>query len=61
MCSKSRIETLEKGVNYFFLYLYCELLTYFTPFSSIFIADFEQGNVSWVSCRQLVLILSDSN
>ena len=59
--SKSTIETLEKGVNMFkvknkntittsltsFWCFYCELLTYFTPFPSVFIVDFEQVNVSW--------------
>ena len=29
-----------------FRYLYCKLLTYFTPFSSVFIVGFEQANVS---------------
>ena len=28
--------------------LYCQFGTYFTPFSSDFIADFEQANVFWV-------------
>ena len=28
---------------------YCQLWTYFTPFSSTFIVDFEQVNVSWVT------------
>ena len=60
-CSKSTIETLEKGVKYVqinhkdikttsmtsFWCLYCWLLTYFTPFSSVSIVDFEQVNVSW--------------
>ena len=36
-CSKSTIETLEKGVKY----------AYFTPFSSLSIAEFERENVNW--------------
>ena len=28
---------------------YCQLWTYFTPFSKVSIADFEQVNVSWVT------------
>ena len=32
-------KTLEKGVKYF---------TYFTPFSSVTIVDFERVNVTWV-------------
>ena len=28
-------------------YFYCSLWTYFTPFSSVFIIDFEQVNVRW--------------
>ena len=49
---KSTIETLEKGVKYVriltsFWYFYCELLTYFTPFSSVSNVDFEQVNISW--------------
>ena len=35
-CSKSTINT------------YCQLWTYFTPFSKVFIIDFEQINVSCV-------------
>ena len=31
-----------------FLYFYRQLGTYFTPFSSVSIVDFEQVNVSWV-------------
>ena len=30
-----------------FCCFYCQLWTYFTPFSSVFIIDFEQVNVSW--------------
>ena len=26
---------------------YCKLKTHFTPFSSVFIVDFEQVNVNW--------------
>ena len=37
-CSKSTIETIEKGVKY--------VQTYFTPFSTVCIVDFEQVNVS---------------
>ena len=28
---------------------YCQLWTYFTPFSNVSIVDFEQGNGSWVT------------
>ena len=31
------------------LCFYCQLWTYFTPFSSAFIVDLEQVNVNWVS------------
>ena len=49
ICSKSTIKTLEKGVK--------EVndentrttsMIYFTPFSIVFVVDFEQLNVSWV-------------
>ena len=54
-CSKSTMETLEKGVKYvqsqqietgtIFWYIYCRFWTYFTPFSSV--SNFEQINVCW--------------
>ena len=61
-CSKAPIGTLEKGVKYVeindkntrttsmtsFWCFCCSLWTYFTPFSSVSIAGFEQVNVSWV-------------
>ena len=31
-----------------FWYFYCRLLTYFTPFSSVSIVEFEQVNINWV-------------
>ena len=70
-CSKSTLETLEKGVKYvqvnkkkkqerfhdvvlvfllltlLFWYLYCWLLTLFTPFSSVSIINFEQVKICW--------------
>ena len=61
--SKSTIETPEKVVKYVykvsnrdtrttsltsFWCLFCELLTYFTPFSSVLIVSFEHEFVCWV-------------
>ena len=43
-CSKSTIETIEKGVKHVQSY---QLTLYFTSFSSVSIADFEQTNISW--------------
>ena len=43
-CSKSRVETPQKGVKY----VHCKLWTYFTSFSTVFIIDFEQVNFKWV-------------
>ena len=46
-CSKSTTKTIEKGVKYIIdVVLVFSSLTYFTPFSSVFIVDFEQINVS---------------
>ena len=46
-CSKSTTKTIEKGVEYVIdVVLVFSSLTYFTPFSSVFIVDFEQINVS---------------
>ena len=46
-CSKSTTKTIEKGVKYVIdVVLVFSSLTYFTPFSSVFIVDFEQINVS---------------
>ena len=64
-CLKSTIETLEKAWDMFkannkntrttsltsFWCCYCELWTYFTHFSSVPVAEFEQANVSWVPCH----------
>ena len=47
-CSKLTIETMEKGVKYV-QSLNKNTREYFTPFSSVFIVDFEQVNVSWVT------------
>ena len=56
-CSGSTIEKLEKGVKYVQskqlvnvndVVLVFFLLTYFTPFSSFYFAEFDQANVSWV-------------
>ena len=30
------------------------LLTYFTPFSSVAIVDFEQVNISWDNCQRCI-------
>ena len=30
---------------------YCQLWTYFTPFSSVSVVDFKQVNVSWVNLK----------
>ena len=65
-CSKATIETLEQGVNMVkvnnkstrttpltsFWCFYFLLSTYFTPFSSVYIVDFEQVNVV-LSARNL--------
>ena len=45
--SKSIIETQEKGAKYV---QKLTIKTYFLPFSSAFIVDFEQVNVSWGYC-----------
>ena len=42
-CSKSTIETLEKGAKY----VNCQLWTYIAPSSSVSIVDFKEVNVSW--------------
>ena len=66
-CSRLTIEALEKGENMFKVdnkniratsvtllwCFYCQLWTYFTPFSSAFIIDFEQVNVSWENLATL--------
>ena len=49
-CSMSTIETLERVVKHHAIdVVLVFLLNIFTSFSSFFIADFEQVNVSWVS------------
>ena len=40
------MEALEKGVKYIQRYNKNRTTSYFTPFSSIFIVDFEQVHVS---------------
>ena len=58
-------ETLEKCVKYVqSICFYCLLWTYFTPFSSISVVDFEQVNISWDSnktsfCSMLFSIWND--
>ena len=53
ICSKLIIKTPEQrqwciwGRSAFWCF-YCSLWTNFTPFSCVFIVDFEQVNVSWV-------------
>ena len=47
LCSKLTIKTPERVVVNFFI---VNLLTYFTPFSSVSTACFEQVNGSWVFC-----------
>ena len=57
--------TLEKCVKYVqSICFYCLLWTYFTPFSSISVVDFEQVNISWDSnktsfCSMLFSIWND--
>ena len=47
--SKSAIETLNsKDTRTTFYCIYCKLLAYFMPFSSVLAVDFEQVNVWWV-------------
>ena len=47
-CSKLTTETLEKGVKYVkFNNIDTRTRTYFTPCSSVSIADFEQINAGW--------------
>ena len=49
---KLTTETIEKGVRLTSLTLfwcfYCELKTYFIPFSTASIVDFEQVDVNWL-------------
>ena len=35
-----------------FWWFYCKLWTYFTPFSSVFIVEFDQVHVTWEDFRQ---------
>ena len=54
-CFKLTIETLEQGVKYVQSeqqrhqndWLYCQLWTYFTPYSKNSIVNFEQVNAGW--------------
>ena len=63
-CSKSTRKTLGKCMKYVQInnentsiwYFRCYLWTYFAPFSSVFIFDFEQVNVSWVMRTKKPLI-----
>ena len=49
-CSKSTIETLEKGVKYIYLVsLMLNLNIFHTYFSNVSLVDFEQVNVYWGS------------
>ena len=48
ICSKFTTKNPRTMPMKSFLYFYCQLRTYFTPFSSVSIADFEQVNASWV-------------
>ena len=58
-------EILEKCVKYVqSMCFYCLLWTYFTPFSSISVVDFEQVKISWDSnktsfCAMLFSIWND--
>ena len=46
ICSKLAIKIPERRLASFW-YLYCYLLTYFTPCSSVYIVNFEQVNAGW--------------
>ena len=47
ICLKLTIKTLQRCQEMSFWCLYCQLWKYFTPFSSVFIVEFEQVNVCW--------------
>ena len=57
ICSKLTIKTLERRSTLLasFWCLYCQLWTYFTPSSSVFIVNFEQANFSWGEIPQKFL------
>ena len=56
ICSKLTIKTLERRQWHRSSVFYCQLWTYFTPFTSIFIADLEEVNVSWVTLLTFLAI-----
>ena len=39
-----------------FWYLYCHLWTYFTPFSSVSIVNFEQVNAGWAVTHSVIVV-----
>ena len=56
ICSKLTIKTPER-LQALFWCLYCSLWTYFVPFSSVSIVNFEQVNADWDRwCRLSFLI-----
>ena len=63
-CSKSTLEALEKDVILpslpSFWCFYCWLLTYFTPFSSVSIVDFDKVNVNWALFMNTTSLQSDA-
>ena len=49
----------QNDINNVILVFLLLTLTYFTPFYSVFVVDFEQVNVSWVACRVRVTYLKE--
>ena len=56
--SELTIKTTKTTSTTSFWGFYCYLWTYFTPFSSVYIVDFAQKNVSWNIFKKIIYISS---
>ena len=57
--SQLTFTSLKSTIEPLCLKFYCQLWTYFTPFSDVSIVDFEQVNVSWDSICMVVVISNE--